>query len=479
MAEGEHTLGDGPRSESSGQGSFPSLSASSTDSVSTPTAFSFGACITGDGTNTEVNTIRLPTLDDDSDEEDVLPLQGSSRYGSFAAPRDDIAFGTDPSNAADGTLGAKTGESVAGRKSHNLAHIVIPGMEDTVKFGAGNTIQINSDHVSPDADPEFTYGYDTRSSSGYGSGSGSGFNSGYGLHSRWNGSGTSSPTTIKFQASRHTDHGTIFPETGFAPSPLAPRPGIRRAETENPADMRRPQEQSMAELSIAEAPDYAPDETFSFPSRPSSPFGHSKVSGARLFNNPGNFQQSSRQHSGDMPLLPSEPVRIDAVKPPSMPVLPRMHSSFSLMKSGKMSEPPTRITPMAGPGLRPSMPRQASVAVMDGVSTMNPGTVTNHPAAAANAPRHRHRGSKVSQGSGDSGRSYSLVNDPNHAYPMPLSAQSSSGSASMSRDRSRSTGGTDSEVSSIVGYDVAPLSSTLDLREALKVIFMVSHVSRH
>lgn len=483
-------LATGPRSGSFGQGSIPHSSSSSNGSVSTPTAFSFGASITGNGATNEVNTIRLPALDDDSDEEDSLPSQGGSRYGSFMnSVRDETAsdMAGASGNMSNRTLGANAGKAAAGeRKSHNLAQIVIPGMEDTVKFGGGDAIQIDSE-PSPDANSDYKdHGYDTGSTSGFGSASGSGFNSGYGFNSRWNASGHSSPTTIKFQPDRNTDHGIVFQETGYAPSPLtSSRPGMRRAETENPADMqRRPHaEHATVEPTISEAPDYAPNEAFSFPSRPSSPFSQhqNKASSARLFHSPQTnaSQRSLRQYSGDMPVLPSEPVRIETAKPPSMPLLPRIHSAFSTTNAGKMSEPLIRIAPMMEPGTRPGMPRQASVAVMDGASTMTPlsgipmsNLNQRSQATQSHETRHHHRGSKASLGSGDSGRSYSLANNPNHAYPMPLSGQSSSGSASMSRDRSQSAAGMESDVSSVVGDEVPPLSTTLDLREALKVIFI-------
>lgn len=485
--------------ESSSTFSFPQSSSSSNLSVATPTASSFGAAITGKAANSEFNTIRLPTLDDDSDEEDALPPLSGSRYGSFGtATRADnmITMADNRPDARNPAMESVTKDKTAGvRKSHNLAQIVIPGIEDTVKFGtSGQSIEIDSGSVmayETDSDNRM-HGFNTGSGSQLGSGSDSGFTTGFGFNARWNANGSSSPTTIKFQPDRQTDPGLAFPETGFAFSPVSTRgsqrPGMRRAETENPADMQRPHQfpSSTSQSTISEAPDYAPNETFSFPSRPSSPFAQPQgtPSSTRLYHRSKSThsQTSETSLASEMPVLPSVPVKIEPGQIRHMPpALPRMLSATSGTIMGKMSEPPIRTASKTELNSRPGIPRQASVAVMEGASSMSslPGAPSmtsqfhgrnNRAQGSSSETQHRHRGSKASQGSGDSGRSYSLANNLDHAYPMRQSGQSSNGSDSISRDRSHSTSGMESDISSAAGgYEAPVLSPTLDLREALKV----------
>lgn len=477
--------------------SFPQSYSSSNLSVATPTASSFGNTSTAKPVLSEFNTIRLPTLDDDSDEEDALPQLSGSGYGSFRpATRDDtlIAMHDERLDVQHSAMESNGNDkTISARKSHNLSQIVIPGMEDTFKFGAsGPSFEIDSRPLlPPETGSDYKrHGFNTGSGSQFGEGSNSGFNSGFGFNSRWNANGSSSPTTIKFQPDRQIEPGMAYPDSGFAFSPVSTagpsRPGMQRAETENPADMQRSPHRfpsSTGPSMVSHAPDYAPNETFAFPSRPSSPFAQPQDTPSRP--RPFYRSQSTDNQSHDMtlssgmPVLPSVPVRIEPGSSRQLPsALPRI---FSATNMGKMSEPPIRTMPMLDPNSRPGMPRQASVAVMEGASYMS--SASGMPAmnsqpymrdhrvqSTSNATPHRHRSSKASLGSGDSDRSYSLANNPDHAYPMPQSSQSSNGSANMSRDRSQSTSGMESDVSSIAGgYDSPVLSPTLDLREALRV----------
>lgn len=486
-AEGSGRSGSFGQSTSSF--SFPQSYSSSNISVTTPTASSFGNMSTAKPVHSEFSTIRLPTLDDDSDEEDALPQLNGSGYGSFrpSQPADNTIAAVD-SRSQYTSMGPVVPAQLANqRKSYNLAQIVIPGIEDTVKFGAsGPSFEIDSGPLSSyETEPAYGNGFSTGSGSQYGEGSDSGYTSGFGFNSRWNANPSSSPTTIKFQPDRHTEPGMAPPDTGFAFSPVvsgSSRPGMRRAETENPGDMQRPHQFPSAAVptTVSNAPDYAPNNTFAFPSRPSSPFTQTQDTPSR----PRPYQRShsslDQSHepnaSIDMPVLPSAPVRIEPGSSRQLPsALPRI---FPVTNMGKMSEPPIRAAPMVDPSSRPGMPRQASVAVMEGASHrtpyqgMIPGSSQSYMrgSISSSTTHHRHRSSKASLGSGDSGRSYSLANNPDHAYPMPQSGQSSNGSVSMSRDRSQSTSGMESDVSSIAGgYDSPILSPTLDLREALKV----------
>lgn len=473
---------------------FPQSYSSSNLSVTTPTASSFGNISTAKPVHSEFNTIRLPNLDDDSDEEDALPQLSGSGYGSFRpATRTDnmVAMEVEQLNAQQPPMESMGNDrTTSARKSHNLAQIVIPGMEDTFKFGAsGSSFEIDSGPLLPhETDSDYRrHGFNAASDSHLGEGSDSGFNSGFRFNSGWNVNGSSSPTTIKFQPDRQTEPGMAYPDSGFTFSPVSTagpsRPGMRRAETENPADMQRPS--STEPSMVSHAPDYAPNETFAFPSRPSSPFAQPQDTPSRprpFYRSQSTDDQShGTTLASGMPVLPSMPLRIEPGSSRQLPsALPR---NFSATNMGKMSEPPIRTIPMLNPNSRPGMPRQASVAVMEGASYMSPASgmppmnpqsyMRDHRAqSTSNATHHRHRSSKASLGSGDSGRSYSLANNPDHAYPMPQSSQGSNGSVNMSRDRSQSTSGMESDVSSIAGgYDSPVLSPTLDLREALKVSY--------
>lgn len=468
--------------------SFPQSFSSSNVSVTTPTASSFGDISTAQPIQSEFNTIRLPTLDDDSDQEDALPQLSGSGYGSYR-------LGDSSNTTGDSRLDARylaMGSGVADqpinqRESHNLAQIVIPGIEDTVKLGSGGaSFNIDSGPASfrETGSADGRHGSGSDSASQYGEAPDSGYTLDFGFNPRWNANPTSSPTTIKFLPDRQTEPGVALPDTGFASSPVtsgSSRPGMRRAETENPADMQRRQQSPSANAptKVSNAPDYAHNNTFAFPSRPSSPFTQPQEPLSRAWpyqRSQSSFDQSHETTSSiDMPVLPSAPVRIEPASSRQLPsALPRI---FPASNTGKMSEPPLRAMPMVDPKFRPGMPRQASVAVMEGASSMAPlqgmPLVTSQPQArgsASSTVHHRHRSSKASLGSGDSGRSYSLANNPDHAYPMPQSGQSPSGSVSMSRDRSQSTSGMESDVSSMAGaYDSPVLSPTMDLREALRV----------
>lgn len=523
------------RSGSFGQagGSTVSLPLNSSNaSGSTPTASTFAAASMNVGNNqSEFNTIRLPTDDDSDEEEDVLPIHGGgggggSRYGSFggaaAGHGDTMVPSPSQQQASYSSGGYHNGFASPGvvetgqgsRPSHNLAQIVIPGAEDTVKFGKSNNGGINIGQdlaLSPDEASYGGHGFNTGSSSAFGSESGFGFSSTVGFNSKWSMNTHSSPTTVKFPPAGRSagNHGFDDPGAALNPSPSPPRatsrPGFRRAETENPSAMQQqyyvkpslamdPSADSTTTTTTAATPYYAPNEAFAFPSRPSSPFSQppsqtNQQSSARLFHNQQQqqkqyYQQSHYSNEHAM-VLPSAPVSIEQGHGRSIPSgLPRMPYGSASTGLNKMSEPPSRMGPMMDSGFRPGMLRQASVAVMENTSgsSSRPGSTPTSPQAnsfnarlsnaSSTGIHHRHRSSKASLGSGDSGRSYSLANDKDHAYPLPQSGQSSSGSASMSRNRSQSTGGTESDVSSAAGGygTVGPLlSTTLDLKEALRV----------
>ncbi|KAJ9122547.1 hypothetical protein QFC22_001976 [Naganishia vaughanmartiniae] len=483
--------------------SLPSNSANSTNaSASTPTASTFAAASLNAGNKSEFNTIRLPT-DDDSDEEDALPISGGSRYGSFGAGGHGDTMIPSQASYSNGNyngFAAPRGDPGQGsRQSHNLAQIVIPGAEDTIKFGgSGGSIHIGQDLASsPDEASYGGHGFNGGSSSAFGSEAGFGFGSAVGFNSKWAMNSNSSPTTVKFLPGRHGNYSSDDPGVELNSSPSPPRatsrPGFRRAETENTNIMQHhlKTSSSMDPSADSTAPYYTSNEAFAFPSRPSSPFSQPQrdQSSARLFHNQQQQQkqyQQQYQHSNEHAMvLPSAPVSIEQGSGRSVSSgLTRMPYGTTSTGSNKMSEPPSRMVPMLDSASRPGMLRQASVAVMENTSgsSSRPGSTPTSPQpntfssrgqnAPANRIPHRHRSSKASLGSGDSGRSYSLANDRDHAYPLPQSGPSSSGSASMSRNRSQSTGGAESDVSSAAGgYGaVEPLlSATLDLKEALRV----------